>query len=127
MDPQAARRAPRGRRQAPRGQPLAAGANLEDLAFVARTAQGKVARQQSGADNDPSDGFDDRYLKLGTTIDNAGRVNGDLTPECTAALQAVLDALGKKAGAEDQRTEPQAVPRRPPAGLRAADPRPDGA
>jgi Domain of unknown function (DUF222) len=84
----------------------AAGANLEDLAFVARTAYERW-RQQSGADNDPSDGFDDRYLKLGTTIDNAGRVNGDLTPECTAALQAVLDALGKKAGAEDQRTEPQ--------------------
>jgi hypothetical protein len=84
----------------------AAGANLEDLAVVARTAYERW-RQQSGADNDPSDGFDDRYLKLGTTIDNAGRVNGDLTPECTAALQAVLDALGKKAGAEDHRTGPQ--------------------
>jgi hypothetical protein len=46
-------------------------------------------------------------LKLGTTIDNAGRVNGNLTPECTAALQAVLEALGKKAGPEDDRTEPQ--------------------
>ncbi len=84
----------------------AAGANLEDLAFVARTAYERW-RQQSGADNDPDDGFDDRYLKLGTTIDNAGRVNGNLTPECTTALQAVLDALGKKAGPEDHRTEPQ--------------------
>jgi hypothetical protein len=84
----------------------AAGANLEDLAFVAHAAYERWW-QQSGADNDPDDGFDDRYLKLGTTIDNAGRVNGNLTPECTTALQAVLDALGKKAGAEDHRTEPQ--------------------
>jgi hypothetical protein len=84
----------------------AAGANLEDLAFVARTAYERW-RQQSGADNDPDDAFEDRYLKVGTTIDNAGRVNGNLTPECTTALQAVLDALGKKAGPEDHRTEPQ--------------------
>jgi hypothetical protein len=84
----------------------AAGANLEDLAFVARTAYERW-RQQSGADSDPDDGFEDRYLKLGTTIGNAGRVNGNLTPECTTALQAVLEALGKKAGPEDRRTEPQ--------------------
>jgi hypothetical protein len=84
----------------------AAGANLEDLAFVARAVYERW-RQQSGADDDPDDEFEDRYLKLGTTIDNAGRVNGNLTPECTTAVQAVLDALGKKAGPEDHRTEPQ--------------------
>jgi hypothetical protein len=84
-----------------------AGANLEDLAIIARAAYEKW-RQQSGPDPDgPGDGFDDRYLKLGTTIDNAGRVNGNLTPECTAALQAVLDSLGKKAGPEDDRSEAQ--------------------
>jgi|tagenome__1003787_1003787.scaffolds.fasta_scaffold20957044_2 hypothetical protein len=81
-----------------------AGANLEDLAIIARAAYEKW-RQQSGPDPDePDDGFDDRFLKLGTTLDNAGRVNGNLTPECTAALQAVLDSLGKKAGREDERT-----------------------
>jgi hypothetical protein len=84
----------------------AAGANLEDLAFVARAAYEKW-RQQSGPDGGEDDGFDDRYLKLGTTIDNAGRVTGNLTPECTAALQAVLDSLGKKEGPEDDRTEAQ--------------------
>jgi hypothetical protein len=84
----------------------AAGANLEDLAVVAAAAYAKWRQQQPDPD-DPDDGYDDRYLKLGTTIDNAGRVNGDLTPECTAALQAVLEALGKKAGPEDDRTEPQ--------------------
>jgi uncharacterized protein DUF222 len=84
-----------------------AGANLEDLAIIARAAYEKW-RQQSGPDPDDSgDGFDDRYLKLGTTLDNAGRVNGSLTPECTAALQAVLDSLGKKAGPEDERSEAQ--------------------
>jgi hypothetical protein len=84
----------------------AAGANLEDLAVVAMAAYEKWRQQQPDPD-DPDDGYDDRYLKLGTTIDNAGRVNGNLTPECTAALQAVLEALGKKAGPEDNRTEPQ--------------------
>ncbi len=84
----------------------AAGANLEDLAIVARAAYERWRSQQPDPD-DPDDGFDDRYLKLGTTTDNAGRVNGDLTPECSAALQAVLEALGKKQGPEDTRTEPQ--------------------
>jgi hypothetical protein len=83
-----------------------AGANLEDLAIIARAAYEKWRSQQPDPD-DPDDGFDDRFLKLGTTIDNAGRVTGDLTPECTAALQAVLDSLGKKAGPEDERTEAQ--------------------
>ncbi|MCW2929206.1 MAG: endonuclease [Actinomycetia bacterium] len=84
----------------------AAGANLEDLAVVAAAAYAKWRQQQPDPD-DPDDGYDDRYLKLGTTIDNAGRVNANLTPECTAALQAVLESLGKKAGPEDDRTEPQ--------------------
>ncbi len=34
-------------------------------------------------------------------------MTGNLTPECTAALQAVLEALGKKHGPEDDRTEAQ--------------------
>jgi hypothetical protein len=84
----------------------AAGANLEDLAVVAQAAYEKWRQQQPDPD-DPDDGIDDRYLKLGTTIDGAGRVGGNLTPECAASLQAVLEALGKKAGPEDDRTEAQ--------------------
>jgi hypothetical protein len=84
----------------------AAGANLEDLAFVARAAYERWRSQQPDPD-EPDDGFEDRYLKLGTTIDNAGRITGDLTPECTAAVQAVLESLGKKRGPEDDRSEPQ--------------------
>jgi hypothetical protein len=84
----------------------AAGANLEDLAFVARAAYERWRSQQPDPD-EPDDGFEDRHLKLGTTIDNAGRITGDLTPECTAAVQAVLESLGKKRGQEDDRSEPQ--------------------
>src|SRR5487761_1815117 len=37
----------------------------------------------------------------------AGRLGGDLTAGCAAALQAVLDALSGKAGPEDVRSLPQ--------------------
>ena len=36
-----------------------------------------------------------------------GCIRGDLTPECATAVRAVLEALGKKAGPEDDRTEGQ--------------------
>jgi hypothetical protein len=86
----------------------AAGADLPELAVIAQAAYEKWRSQQDAdPDGDPDDGFDDRYLKLGTTIDGAGRLNGNLTPECAAALDAVLEALGKKAGPEDDRTDPQ--------------------
>ena len=69
-----------------------------------------VALEQSGARSRPDaddDGFDDRYVQAGTTFGGAGVIRGNLTPECAAAVQAVLEALGKKAGAEDTRTEGQ--------------------
>ena len=34
-------------------------------------------------------------------------IRGDLTPECAAAVTAVLEALGKRAGPEDVRSQPQ--------------------
>jgi len=87
----------------------AAGAGLEDLAIIAQAAYEKWRRQDEDPDgDDPGDGrFDERHLKVGTTIDNAGRVTGNLTPECTAALQAILEALGKKAGPDDDRSQAQ--------------------
>jgi hypothetical protein len=86
----------------------AAGADLQDLAIVAQAAYEKW-RQQQGPDPDDDDGggSDDRYLKVATTIDGVGRINGNLTGECAAAVQAVLEALGKKAGPDDDRTEAQ--------------------
>jgi hypothetical protein len=84
-----------------------AGAELVDLGVIAQAALEKWRSQRPDPDGDPDDGFDDRYLTLGTTIDNAGRLTGNLTPECAAAVQAVLEALGKKAGPEDDRSDGQ--------------------
>jgi hypothetical protein len=58
-------------------------------------------------DADDDDGFSDRGLRLSTTFRGAGRLDGDLTPGCAAALGAVLESLGKKAGPEDTRTKRQ--------------------
>jgi hypothetical protein len=58
-------------------------------------------------DEDPDRDFEDRALKLATTFGGARVVHGDLTPECAAALAAVLDALSAPAGAEDDRTKEQ--------------------
>jgi uncharacterized protein DUF222/HNH endonuclease len=79
-----------------------AGADLRDLAVLAE----EMYRRSRGPD-DGDDGFADRYLRLGVTFAGAGRIEGDLTPGCTAAVSAVLDALGKKAGPEDTRTAAQ--------------------
>ena len=55
-------------------------------------------------DQDRGREFADREVKLATTIGGAGVLHGDLTAECAAAVAAVLDALGGKAGKEDDRT-----------------------
>src|SRR5450432_2633599 len=81
----------------------AGGADLEDLASLAEEMQ----RRCAGPDADDDGGFGDRWLRLDLTLHDAGRVQGDLTPQCTAALQAVLEALGKKAGPEDTRSKGQ--------------------
>ena len=82
----------------------AAGVSLDDLATIAAAAIEAWRAQQPDSDGpDPGD----RYLQLGTTFGDAGVIRGDLTPECATALRAVLEALGKKAGPEDDRTEAQ--------------------
>ncbi|HYB48779.1 MAG TPA: DUF222 domain-containing protein [Streptosporangiaceae bacterium] len=55
-------------------------------------------------DNDPRL---DRGLGLDTTIDGAGVIRGDLTPQCADMVQAVLDALSAPQGGGDLRTCPQ--------------------
>ena len=82
----------------------AAGASLDDLATIAACAIENWRQQQPDPDN-PDDGFDDRYVQVGTTFGGAGVIRGNLTPECAAAVRAVVEALGKKAGSEDDRTE----------------------
>jgi hypothetical protein len=85
-------------------QAAAAGATLDDLRTIAGVALDKWRSSRPDADDD---GFDDRYVQVGTTLGGAGVIRGNLTPECAAAVQAVLEALGKKAGSEDTRTEGQ--------------------
>ena len=79
------------------------GADQHDLARLAREM---LDRAQTSPDRD-SDGFEERALWLGTTFGGAGRLQGDLTPACAAALTVVLEALGQKAGPEDTRTAAQ--------------------
>ena len=81
----------------------AGGADLADLAGLA----GEMQRRCAGPDPDGDGGFGDRWLRLDLTLHDAGRVQGDLTPQCAAALRAVLEALGRKAGPEDTRSKGQ--------------------
>jgi hypothetical protein len=83
----------------------AAGAVLEDLATIAAA----VIEEWRSQRPDPEDDFDfrDRRLTLGRTFGGAGVISGDLTPECAAAVTAVLETLGKRRGAEDDRSEAQ--------------------
>ncbi len=85
---------------------VAGGAVLPDLAALAEEMRRRTAAPDpAGPDGD--DGFDERRVRLGLTFGGAGLLEGELTPACAAALQAVLEALGKKAGPEDVRTAPQ--------------------
>jgi Domain of unknown function (DUF222)/HNH endonuclease len=81
-----------------------AGTELADLGGLAE----EMYRRTAPADIDNAkDGFTDRDLHLHSHFRGAGKLDGNLTPECTAALRAVLDALGAKAGPEDYRTPGQ--------------------
>ena len=77
------------------------GAGFADLAGLAREMYERCAPP------DHDDRFEERWFRLGITFRGAGRAEGDLTPGCAAALAAVLEALGKKAGPEDTRTGAQ--------------------
>jgi hypothetical protein len=85
-----------------------AGADLDDLKIIAQAAYEAWREREPDPDDDPRDRrFGDRYLRLETTLDGAGRVSGDLTPECAAAVAAVIEALGKSRGPEDFRSAGQ--------------------
>jgi hypothetical protein len=81
----------------------AGGAELADLAGLAEQMRQRTARP----DGDGDDGFAGRGVRLETTFGGAGRLEGDLDAGCAAALAAVLESLGKKAGPEDTRTKRQ--------------------
>src|SRR6185369_5160294 len=86
----------------------AGGAGLADLAGLAEEMRSRTAVPDTdGPDGGDEDGFARRWVRLGLTFRGAGRLEGDLTPACAAALGAVLEALGTKAGPEDARTPVQ--------------------
>src|SRR5207237_663266 len=82
-----------------------AGLGAEELAALAA----EMYEQARGdlPDEDPDRDFDDRSLKLATTLGGAGVLHGDLTPECAEIVGRVLDALSAPAGKEDDRTRDQ--------------------
>jgi hypothetical protein len=80
----------------------AGGAGLADLAGLAEEMRKRTAPPDQDGDDD---GFGGRSVRLHTHFRGAGKLDGDLTPQCAAALQAVLEALGKRAGPEDLRTQ----------------------
>ena len=87
----------------------AQGLSLEDLRLLARTIDEAWQAQHpdpddGNGDGADEDGFGDRYLRLGATLDGAGALNGALTAGCTAALQAIFDSLGKHLGPQDHRS-----------------------
>ncbi|HET9894568.1 MAG TPA: DUF222 domain-containing protein [Streptosporangiaceae bacterium] len=77
------------------------GARLTDLAALAEQIRRRLC---PGQDDGTPPGHADRQVRLRATLGGTGRLDGDLTPRCAAAVQAVLDALGKRAGPEDTRT-----------------------
>jgi len=81
-----------------------AGADLRALAAICAEIRSRTARPDPDDDND---GHLDRGVSFETTFDGAGVLRGDLTPECAAMVQAVLDALSAPAGGGDLRTRPQ--------------------
>jgi hypothetical protein len=87
---------------------LGAAAGGADLAGLSGLAE-EMFRRSAAPDSDPDDdgGFGDRSLQLDLHFRGAGKLAGDLTPECAAALTAVLESLGKRAGPEDDRSKAQ--------------------
>jgi hypothetical protein len=78
-----------------------------DLPGLAGLAQEMFERSWRERGDGPPDGFGGRAVCLGTTLGGAGKLTGDLTAGCSAALAAVLEALGKRAGPEDIRSAAQ--------------------
>jgi len=83
-----------------------AGADQQDLVELAMEIYAR-SLPANPDDDGPDDGFEDRQVRIETTLGGAGVVTGDLTPDCAAVITAVLDSLSAPAGAEDPRTHGQ--------------------
>jgi Domain of unknown function (DUF222)/HNH endonuclease len=78
-----------------------------DLPDVVALAAEMYERSRPADEDDPDRPFRDRSVRLETTFQGAGVLSGDLSPECAALVNTVLDALSAPAGAEDTRTHGQ--------------------
>ena len=81
------------------------GADLRDLGGLAAEIYARSLPDNPDKDRDQA--FEDRSVRLETTFDGAGVLNGNLTPECASIVGTVLDALSAPAGAEDDRSQAQ--------------------
>src|ERR1035438_4928409 len=81
------------------------GMDLRDLATLAAEIQSRAC--PAPGDEDPGKAFEDRAVRLETTFQGAGVFTGDLSPECTALVGTVLEALSAPRGAEDTRSHAQ--------------------
>ena len=81
------------------------GADLRDLAGLAGEIYARSLPDDPDKDRDQA--FEDRSVRLETTFDGVGVLNGDLSPECASIVATVLDALSAPAGAEDTRSQAQ--------------------
>jgi hypothetical protein len=77
-----------------------AGLNEAQLADLAAQIRAQVA----GPDPDDEGKLEERTLRVETTLDGAGRVDGNLTPACTALLKTVLDVFAAKDEPGDHRS-----------------------
>jgi len=84
----------------------AGGADLSDLAGMAEDMLSRCAAPDSDSEREAAR-FRARFFRLTRLFQGHGRADGDLTPECLAAVQEVLDTLGRKAGPEDDRSAGQ--------------------
>ena len=82
------------------------GARKEDLAGLAAEIYARSLPDEQD-DGDSQLSFEDRKVRVETTFGGAGVVTGDLTPECSAVVTTVLDALSAPAGAQDTRSREQ--------------------
>jgi hypothetical protein len=81
-----------------------AGADQQGLFELAAEIYARSLPDTSGDDDQT---FEDRSVRLETTFGGAGVITGDLTPECTAVVTAVLESLSAPMGADDTRTREQ--------------------
>ena len=104
LDGQTAGGLPPGRGRDP-GRRGPVRADLRDLAGLAAEIYTRSLPEDPGKDQDQA--FEDRSVKLETTLEGAGVLSGDLTPECASIVTTVLEALSAPAGAEDTRSQAQ--------------------